>query len=157
MSKFSSQNLTFIEVGFEHAAVLAEIHRRCFPGAAWSCDSIKEILVQNSNEGVIYCENDMPLGFVLWQRVTTETEILTICIDPEWQGKGYSRLLVVRMLKLLNQREVKKIFLEVAEDNITAISLYLSVGFVEIARRPKYYQKKDGISVDAMVMQLDVV
>lgn len=39
-------------------------------------------------------------------------------------------------------------------DNPAAESLYVSEGFTEIARRPRYYQPDD---VDAVVMRLDLV
>jgi len=45
------------------------------------------------------------------------------------------------------------VFLEVRADNPSAEGLYLSEGFEEIGRRPRYYQPDD---VDAIVMRLDV-
>ena len=44
-------------------------------------------------------------------------------------------------------------FLEVRADNPVAEALYASEGFVEIARRPRYYQPDD---IDAVVMKLDL-
>ena len=157
ISGFTSNTDSIVEVGIEHAEVLAELHRRCFPEAPWSAKSITGILVQNSNGGLAYCVDGVPIGFVLLQIVASEAEILTFCIDPEWRGKGYSRLLIAKVLNALNQKQVNIIFLEVAEDNFPALSIYSSVGFVEIARRHKYYHKRGGAAVDAVVMQLDIL
>ena len=51
------------------------------------------------------------------------------------------------------QRGAREVFLEVRADNPTAQALYASEGFVEVGRRPRYYQPDD---VDAVVMKLDL-
>ena len=51
------------------------------------------------------------------------------------------------------RRGAAHVFLEVRADNPVAEALYLSEGFVELARRPRYYQPDD---VDAVVMRLDL-
>ncbi len=49
---------------------------------------------------------------------------------------------------------MRDVFLEVRADNPVAQALYESEGFIEIARRPRYYQPDD---IDAIVMKLDLV
>ena len=46
-------------------------------------------------------------------------------------------------------RELKKLFLEVRESNLPAISLYEKYGFIKISQRKKYY--KDGENADVML------
>ena len=48
---------------------------------------------------------------------------------------------------------MREVFLDVRADNPVAQQLYASAGFMEIGRRPHYYQPDD---VDAVVMRLDV-
>ncbi|MFD2204774.1 ribosomal protein S18-alanine N-acetyltransferase [Kiloniella antarctica] len=154
----SSLDTEFIvNAGVEHSIVLAELHFRSFPEAAWDSKSISRILFQETSRGLIYCISGVPIGFVIWQEVVGEAEILTICIDPEWRGKKYSRALIEKMLFFLKQCKVSKLFLEVSEDNFTAISLYSNVGFKEVGRRLKYYHKTNGELVDAIVMQLNIM
>ncbi|WP_419903081.1 ribosomal protein S18-alanine N-acetyltransferase [Kiloniella sp.] len=156
MSEADYKAKSILEAGLEHTEVLAELHARSFPDAMWDANSISQILSQVPNNGFIYCIKGTPIGFALWQNVAGEAEILTICIDPEWRGNGFSRLLVAEIVTYLSQNQVSKLFLEVAEDNIAAISLYSNVGFKEIGRRKKYYHKPCGNLVDALVMQLDI-
>lgn len=146
-----------VKAGIEHSEVLAELHSRCFFDAPWDAPSISRILLQELNNGLIYCIKGVPIGFILWQMVVGEAEILTICIDPKWQGQGYSRPLVDKVLRLLSHEQVSKLYLEVSEDNSSAIYLYLNVGFKEVGRRVKYYRKAGGELVDALVMQLDIL
>ena len=138
-----------------HAEVLALLHQGSFAEGSWSRDSFSRILELPTSKGLIYCVGKVPVGFVLWQRSLDEAEILTFCVDLKWRRKGVSRLLIAAMLKDASQSEVCKFFLEVAADNYPAISLYLSSGFTEIGRRPKYYQREGGKSADALVMQLE--
>ena len=51
------------------------------------------------------------------------------------------------------ERGARQVFLEVRADNPVAQRLYASEGFVELGRRPRYYQPDD---VDAVVMKLDL-
>ncbi|OUS12852.1 ribosomal-protein-alanine N-acetyltransferase [Rhodospirillales bacterium 47_12_T64] len=146
-----------VSAGVEHSVVLAELHARCFPHSPWDAKSISRILVQEPYDCLIYCVGSTPVGFVLWQSVIDEAEITTICIDPKWRRKGYSRLLIVELCRFLSQDQVSKLFLEVAEDNSPAINLYLNAGFEKIGWRRKYYQKEDGTLVDALVMGLDII
>ena len=44
-------------------------------------------------------------------------------------------------------------FLEVSADNGPAFTLYLSCGYEIVGRRKDYYQRMDGLSEDALVMQ----
>ena len=48
------------------------------------------------------------------------------------------------MLDICNN-ECDNITLEVKESNKSAINFYLKNGFIEVARREKYYQDEDGI------------
>jgi ribosomal-protein-alanine N-acetyltransferase len=66
-----------------------------------------------------------------------EYEIHTIGVDPEYQGRGIGRRLVSQILELASGSVV---FLEVRTDNVPAIRLYESFGFVNIGLRRRYYR-----------------
>lgn len=66
-----------------------------------------------------------------------EYEIHTIGVDPAYQGQGIGRQLVTQLLELASG---SVIFLEVRTDNVPAISLYESFGFVNVGLRKRYYR-----------------
>ncbi len=80
-----------------------------------------------------------------------QADIQTIAVAPDARRHGLGRALMVALLAEARRREVSEVFLEVRADNPSAEALYLSLGFEQIAVRPKYYQP-DG--VDAHIMKL---
>lgn len=79
-----------------------------------------------------------------------EADVQTIAVVPDGRSKGLGRRLMTALLEQAEARRAKHIFLEVRADNAQAIALYESLGFAEIAVRPKYYQPE---GVDAVVMK----
>ncbi|MFI5509392.1 ribosomal protein S18-alanine N-acetyltransferase [Mycobacterium sp. NPDC051804] len=78
-----------------------------------------------------------------------EYEIHTIGVDPVYQGQGIGRRLVSQILELASGSVV---FLEVRTDNVPAISLYESFGFVNVGLRRRYYRAS---GADAYTMRRD--
>lgn len=68
-----------------------------------------------------------------------EAEIHTIGVDPQWQGHGIGRALLVQLLGAADQLGAT-VFLEVRTDNAPARALYESVGFEVVGLRPRYYR-----------------
>ncbi|BBX04366.1 ribosomal-protein-alanine N-acetyltransferase [Mycolicibacterium moriokaense] len=66
-----------------------------------------------------------------------EYEIHTIGVDPDYQGQGIGRRLVQELLEIASDSVV---FLEVRTDNVPAIALYESFGFVNVGLRRRYYR-----------------
>ncbi|MFB1295421.1 ribosomal protein S18-alanine N-acetyltransferase [Mycobacterium sp. pW049] len=66
-----------------------------------------------------------------------EYEIHTIGVDPAFQGHGIGRQMLHR---LFDFADGATIFLEVRTDNVAAIGLYESEGFVKIGVRKRYYR-----------------
>ncbi|MGL4305727.1 MAG: ribosomal protein S18-alanine N-acetyltransferase [Mycobacteriaceae bacterium] len=83
---------------------------------------------------------------------SVEHEIHTIGVDPKFQGKGIGRLLLERLL-IVADRRAGPVFLEVRTDNIAALALYRSLGFVVIGTRKRYYQAS---GADAFSMKREV-
>ncbi|MFB2585627.1 ribosomal protein S18-alanine N-acetyltransferase [Herbiconiux liukaitaii] len=84
---------------------------------------------------------------------TDIADIQTIAVAESARGRGLGRQLMMRLIAEATDRGARSVLLEVRADNPVAHALYVSLGFIDIARRPKYYQPD---SVDAIVMQLDL-
>jgi ribosomal-protein-alanine N-acetyltransferase len=78
-----------------------------------------------------------------------EYEIHTVGVDADYQGHGIGRQL---MTALLEYADSGTVFLEVRTDNVAAITLYESVGFVRVGLRRRYYRAS---GADAYTMRRD--
>ena len=83
-------------------------------------------------------------GYSLVSIGAREAHILNLCIHSTLRGKGYGRLLLEEQLDALAEYEVDMVLLEVRPSNISAISLYESLGFNELGRRKGYYPATGG-------------
>ena len=124
---------------------LANLHKKCFPNKPWSADDFRDL--KNSGCEIIMSEN----GFIVYRIVMDEAEIITIGVNPDFRRQGIAAAMVGIIEKTLKNQGVKKIFLEVASNNIAAQKLYENSGFVRVGLRPKYY---DG--VDAILMSKNI-
>lgn len=82
-----------------------------------------------------------------------QADIQTIGVAPASRRQGLGRVFMLRLIDEARDRGAGEIFLEVRADNPGAQALHESLGFDEIAVRPKYYQP-DG--VDAIIMRLTI-
>jgi len=117
---------------------IANLHKLCFPNKPWNAEEFESL--QRSGAKIIASEN----GFIVWRCAADECEIITIGVHPDFRGVGIADALLQLMEKEIS---VKKIFLEVAENNTAARKLYERNGYKQIAIRPKYYA-----GIDAIIM-----
>lgn len=97
-------------------------------------------------------DDETLLGVAVSMQIFDEAELLTIAVDPAYQGQGYGKLLLNELLARLARNGAERLFLEVRVSNTRAHSLYLGAGFEEISRRKGYYPTRDGRE-DAIVME----
>lgn len=133
----------------EDAKLLSVIHETAFAGQhskPYSLEQMQESLEATSNYAIKYGE----IGFLLFQLVGDECEIITLAVLPQFQRKGIAREMMIELIGVCKAMNVKKIFLEVSVNNEKAQNLYKKFTFVEYNRRVKYYA--DG--TDAVLLQL---
>jgi [ribosomal protein S18]-alanine N-acetyltransferase len=127
---------------------MARLHGLCFVvPRPWSAEEIAALL-------------DSPLcfvcarveGFLIGRVVVGEAELLTLAVDPAAQRQGIGRALVAELIAVAAARGAVRVFLEVARDNVAALTLYRAMGFREAGVRRGYYQQTEGAPVDALVM-----
>ncbi|MEG0823479.1 MAG: ribosomal protein S18-alanine N-acetyltransferase [Erysipelotrichaceae bacterium] len=76
-------------------------------------------------------------------------QITTLAIDKEYQGNGYAKQLLNKLVEVANQAMCETIMLEVRVSNNRAIKLYKNFDFIEMSRRKNYYTDNNE---DAIVM-----
>jgi len=96
------------------------------------------------------------IGVAVSRMGADEAEILSIAIDATHRGRGLSRDLLLTHLGHLAGRGVRRIFLEVEENNAPARRLYERAGFAVVGRRERYYQQTSGEQLNALLMRRDL-
>jgi ribosomal-protein-alanine N-acetyltransferase len=71
-----------------------------FFGFAWAADSVE--------------------GFIICRTVCDEAEIITLCVIPQFRKRGAGKALLAKAEDCAKNRSARKMFLEVAEDNVAA-------------------------------------
>ncbi len=128
-----------------HAAVLAALHALAFPPAEhWGAEAFAVQLGLPGIFGLI-----LPgAGLVLARVAADEAEILTIGVVPAARGAGHGRTLLRAAEARAAEAGGRRLFLEVAAENVVARAMYKSAGYETVGHRPRYYQ--DGS--DALVL-----
>ncbi|WP_298067618.1 GNAT family N-acetyltransferase [uncultured Mailhella sp.] len=141
--------------------LVAELEALCFP-TAWCVEQF----IHTWNNGFFAAYGSF-LGETLTAYITLsvsseELEVLNIAVLPKYRGQGLSRPLMgfaladtlkgghlLRLGKMAKGWECA--FLEVRPSNVTALSLYASLGFRCVGRRKQYYEDGE----DALVYSLE--
>jgi len=102
----------------------------------------------------VLCLDGHVVGYGILSVGAGEAHILNVCIAPEQRGQGFGRYLMKRLMDIARWNGAERVFLEVRPSNPNAQQLYVSMGFREIGRRPRYYPAHGGRE-DAIVMVLE--
>lgn len=133
---------------------VADIETIIQPQDAWSCETLSELLEQDSIELLIVYQSDKVVGYCLYQVLFEQAEILRIGTHPNYQRQGIASQLFAKLNKQLEMLKVESLLLEVRADNIPAIALYERQGFLTIHQRRGYYSQQNQPAIDALIMQL---
>ena len=79
------------------------------------------------------------IGFSVIYNTKFSTDLLTIGVDPDYQGKKLGSLLLHRTLEKALEIEDMECCLEVRGSNMVADNFYNKYGFVEVGLRKEYY------------------
>ena len=137
------------------AAQLAALHRDAFaPHAAWSTSEFQSI--EDHPGRIVVTDSARQAAILVLQFSADEAEVLTLGVVPSVRRSGIARAVLCYGIRLAANQGVRRMFLEVATDNVPAIKLYHAMDFDDVGRRKRYYQRADGSRIDAIVMARDV-
>ncbi|MBL8836249.1 MAG: GNAT family N-acetyltransferase [Alphaproteobacteria bacterium] len=147
--------------GLAMVPVIGALHIECFDDP-WSEKSIAEVLASpgvfaylavtpGERDGSRPTGGSMPCGFAIARVSGDEAELLSIGVGQDWRRRGIAHRLIDAVLAAIEIRRVRRLYLEVAEDNESARRLYATYEFVQVGRRDGYYRRRDG-SVAALTM-----
>jgi [ribosomal protein S18]-alanine N-acetyltransferase len=150
---FARSRPVLSEAGPADARALAVLHAGSFH-RAWSDGEFAELLVDRNIVAHRAIIGRTLVGFILSRMIAGEAEILSIAIAAARRGKGLGRQLLDLHLRRLAGLGVRAVFLEVAEDNVSARQLYRRAGFRDVGRREGYYPAGKGSA--ALVLRRDL-
>ena len=166
MKLFDKQSFHIREADIQDCGKLAELHEQGFDHP-WSEDEIAATL---SGKGVTCFMSYIrgtgmayPRGFLIVRSVADEAEVLSIAVASKYRKRGIGRSLLDHTIRHLHSARVRRLILEVSENNEMALKLYRSLRFEQISERKAYYKsspicegnKKAEFS-NALVMQLEL-
>lgn len=132
--------------------MIAALHDAAFR-APWRAPDVGLLLATLGSAAFLALDPaGAPVGFVVLRHAGSEAEIVSIGVDPVGRRQGIGAALLAAAVEAVGP---VPLFLEVAEDNAPALSLYRRAGFGAVGRRRAYYARPSGAFVDAIVMRRD--
>lgn len=138
--------MNIVDMTVDHVIQIAQLERECFSDP-WSQNSIASELENPLSYWLVAMAGNVVAGYVGSQTVLGESDMMNLAVHPEFRRQGVARDLVLALVEGLNQRGSHRLTLEVRVSNNPARKLYENLGFVQVGRRPNYYQhpREDGL------------
>jgi ribosomal-protein-alanine N-acetyltransferase len=136
------------------AAALSAIHAASFD-EGWSPRDFETWLGRKEAFAVLAIREREAVAFGLTLVAGEDAELLTIAVSPAQRRVGLGQEIFRTLNAEAASRSLKRWILEVARNNLPALALYKSEGFVEIGVRTAYYRQKEG-RADALVLSRPV-
>lgn len=131
----------------EDAAAVRKILQEAPEAASWPEESLVEALSWPGALALIAETDGRVTGFILGRQMAEEAEILNLAVIPAERRRGEGGALLKSALKEFRSRGVSRVFLEVRESNVTAITFYTKQGFAKMGRRGGYYREPEEAAV----------
>ena len=94
------------------------------------------------------------LGYFVAMKGVDEVHLLNITVAPEYQGQGWSRILLDALAIWARAQAAEWLWLEVRVNNLRALGVYEAHGYRRVGLRKDYYPASNGKREDALVMSL---
>ena len=132
-----------------HVPQVAALEAVCFADP-WSEESVAGELSNPLSYWLVAMDGDRVAGYVGSQTVLGEADVMNVAVDPAYRGRGIGRMLMDGLQNALKAQSVYSLTLEVRPSNTPAVTLYESLGYVQVGRRPNYYHKP---KEDALILR----
>ena len=105
----------------------------------WSLNNFKSSL-DAGNSSIVLKKENIIIGYAFFSIATTDSHLLNITVSRNYQGKGYGRKILEKVILQSSVLGATVIFLEVRISNHRAINFYEKFGFKKDAIRYEYYE-----------------
>lgn len=125
------------------------IEKDCF-SIPWSVKSFLDACTTEENVYLVCCDDDNKVvGYCGLWTVLGEGNITNMAVAKDSRKRGVGEALMKEMERLGQLKDVSVFFLEVRESNEPAKNLYKKMGYREIGRRKRFYERP---VEDALIM-----
>lgn len=115
---------------------IAEIEKECFQNP-WSEE---ELLRSYSSDCIfIAAKEEGKIGAYCGAQISDGAYITNVATAKDFRSKGFAKAALSELISLCRTWALPFVTLEVRVSNTTAISLYESLGFENLGRRPNFY------------------
>lgn len=115
----------------------------------WGMHTLISTLEQAHGNIWVIREQAQVIAYLIFYIMGDEVEVARIVVHRDYQGQGYGKELMKKLLDFSKEANLKQVVLEVRESNVPAINLYKNQGFLNLGIRKKYYTNP---VEDALVM-----
>ena len=155
-----SASSTAIEVQFEplladRIDAVVQIEQLAY-AHPWNRTNFLDAL-QAGNQAQVLLAGETLLGYFVAMQGVDEVHLLNITVAPEFQGQGWSRVMLDALTLWARGRAAQWLWLEVRVGNTRAMRVYAAQGYARVGVRKEYYPAGHGKREDAVVMGLRLV
>jgi ribosomal-protein-alanine N-acetyltransferase len=132
--------MEIIKMNESHVSQIAALEKLCFSDA-WSENSIRSELSNKLSLWLVAVDGDRVAGYIGSQTVLGWADMMNLCVSPDYRRQGIGEQLTMELERQLREEKVECLTLEVRVSNAPAITLYEKLGFKQVGKRPRYYEK----------------
>ena len=132
--------MEIIRMNESHVSQISALEKLCFSDA-WSENSIRSELSNKLSLWLVAVDGDRVAGYIGSQTVLGWADMMNLCVSPDYRRQGIGEQLTMELERQLREEKVECLTLEVRVSNAPAITLYEKLGFQQVGKRPRYYEK----------------
>ena len=119
----------------------------------WSQANFVDAL-QSGYQAQMLMAGGLVLGYFVAMKGVDEVHLLNITVAPEFQGQGWSRVMLDALAIWARGQGAEWLWLEARVNNARALKVYEAHGYRRVGLRKAYYPAGPGQREDAIVMSL---
>ena len=133
-----------------HIPYVQEVERACF-AQTWPSDAFERELANGATGYIVAELGKQVVAYAGAWTVFEDMEVTSVGVLPAYRGQLLGQRVFWHLMALGRARGCTFCVLEVRPDNVPALAIYTSFGFVTVGRRKRYYEGRD----DALMMRVD--
>lgn len=139
-----------LDAAARHLPQVERLEQRCF-SVPWTEAQLRAQLPDDRHVFLVAERGGEVLGYVGLMHVLDEGYISNVAVSPDCRRQGIGAALIAELTRRAERLELSFLTLEARASNAPAIRLYEKMGFRQVGRRKRYYQRPEE---DAVLMTL---